>query len=519
MITNNNIYTMKKILLFSFTICLFATSCNKIIDIYPTSNLYDQSYYKDVNEVDNALTGCYNGLQKPMYNEWTVTELRSDNAIMGNPTSSSADNHELSDLDLFIPSTSNSGIYDYWLSTYYNIYNVNKVLHNLAINYHPADGSLSYDSIHIPVTLDDRKRISSEATFIRAYHYFNLVRLFGGVFLIHQPVTPAEAKLINRDSVSSTYNLIIADLKNTIDNGNTQPYASINVNDLGRANSWAAKALLAKVYLTLNRKAEAIILLQDVMANSGYGLQSTYAAAFSTINEMNSEILFAVRYKAGKVGLGSPFANLFAPTNSGLAIVNGDGNGYNYPATDLKGLYANTDPRKSFNIGQYYSKVYVNKYISNLIYADDAENDWPVIRYADVILMLAEAQGNTPSSLTLINSIRTRVTQSALSATAVNTTAKFEKALSIERRLEFAFENQRWFDLLRFNTTMTTITAEQSIKDHYALMYSSHYSSYPQPLTLTQLQALVTTDRLLLPIPQREIDNNTTMVIPQNPSY
>ena len=83
----------------------------------------------------------------------------------------------------------------------------------------------------------------------------------------------------------------------------------------------------------------------------------------------------------------------------------------------------------------------------------------------------------------------------------------------------FAFENQRLFDLLRFNTTMTTITAEQSIKDHYALMYSSHYSSYPQPLTLTQLQALVTTDRLLLPIPQREIDNNTTMVIPQNPSY
>jgi hypothetical protein len=101
----------------------------------------------------------------------------------------------------------------------------------------------------------------------------------------------------------------------------------------------------------------------------------------------------------------------------------------------------------------------------------------------------------------------------------VNTTAKFEKALSDERRLEFAFENQRWFDINRFNTTFTTLTAEQIMKDHFAYMYNLHYIDYPQPMTLQQIQDLVTPQKMKLPIPQREIDNNTIIVIPQNPGY
>ena len=155
-----------------------------------------------------------------------------------------------------------------------------------------------------------------------------------------------------------------------------------------------------------------------------------------------------------------------------------------------------------------------------MVYVDDGENDWPVIRYADVLLMLAEAQGNVPSSLTLINNVRARSGQVLLTTTSVNTTLKFETALSNERRLEFAFENQRWFDLVRFNTTMTTIKAEDVMKNHIALMYSSHYGKYPPPvLTITQIQSYVTPEHLLLPIPQREIDNNTFLTIPQNPGY
>ena len=103
--------------------------------------------------------------------------------------------------------------------------------------------------------------------------------------------------------------------------------AQIPAADLGRANSWSAKALLAKVYLTLNKKAEATTLLQDIIANSGYSLNTSYANIFSTTTEMSSEILFAVRYRAGGLGLGSQFSNFFAPLNSGAAVSNGDGSG------------------------------------------------------------------------------------------------------------------------------------------------------------------------------------------------
>jgi hypothetical protein len=102
----------------------------------------------------------------------------------------------------------------------------------------------------------------------------------------------------------------------------------------------------------------------------------------------------------------------------------------------------------------------------------------------------------------------------------VTSVAEFERALSNERRIEFAFENQRWFDLVRFNTTMTTITAEQTLKDHFDDEYVAHYSRYLPPTpTLSELQGNITNQKLLLPIPQREIDTNTQLVIEQNPGY
>jgi Zn-dependent protease with chaperone function len=102
----------------------------------------------------------------------------------------------------------------------------------------------------------------------------------------------------------------------------------------------------------------------------------------------------------------------------------------------------------------------------------------------------------------------------------ITSTAQFEEALSNERKVEFAFENQRWFDLLRFNVTMTTVNAIQRIKDHYADEYAAHYSSYLPPTpTLAELQGYITQNKLLLPIPQREIDTNTQLEIQQNPGY
>lgn len=578
---------MKKL---SYIILLAVTSlssCTKMIDLYPESNISTGNYYKSIAEVSTALTGCYNAMQAPLREEWSLTEIRSDNAIMGVPGSLTTQNRDLSDLDMFMLNTAHPGNYNYWSTTYANIRNINLVLNALNVNYNEGTKTISFDTLLISGTDADRKRLASEALFIRAYHYFNLVRLYGGVFLVHEPISADDAKLINRSTVNDIYDLIVADLQAADFHGNKNAYSASSAN-LGRANSWAAKALLAKVYLNLNRKADAIPLLQAVINTSGHGLQANYSNIFSIANEMNNEIIFAVRYKAGGLGLGSPLPNLFAPLQSGSAVVNGDGRGFNYPTTDIAtnyltitvtgasitsgsttitiptananiraGMYitatqipanvtisavsGNTitlsaaatgnstngtltigDPRRTATIATFNpgARLYPVKLISNPAIANDAENDWIVLRYADVLLMMAEAQGNTPASLTLINQVRNRARLAPLTATDVATTAQFEKALADERRWEFAFENQRYFDLMRFNVTLTTVNAVQTLRDHFAKEYPTHYNLYPAPrLTLAELQANVTNDKLLLPIPQREIDNNTIIRIPQNPGY
>ncbi|HEX3168644.1 MAG TPA: RagB/SusD family nutrient uptake outer membrane protein [Chitinophagaceae bacterium] len=504
--------------------CIALFSCNKVIDVYPQSNLNTATYYSNLEEVKAALTGCYNGMQRSLSNEWQFTELRSDNSKQGSPGSTASGNRDLSDLDMFTPSTSHQGIYTYWAATYNNIRNVNILLQKLGVGYDPATGTISFSTIEIPITETDRKQLAGEAMVIRAYHYFNLVRLFGGVFLIHQPTTPEQAKQINRSTAADIYKLIIADLTTAATSMNSLKFNQIAAPDAGRMNRWAAKGLLAKVDLTLGKKAEAITLLQDVITNSGYALQSTYANIFSITNEMNSEILFAVRFKSGGFGLGSHFGNTFAPLGSGSAIINGDGDGLNYPTADLD-TATNGDLRKPTLIGVYgtgsAAKWYVKKYLFPVTVVDDGESDWPVLRYADILLMLAEAQGYNQSSLDLINSVRVRAGLPNYTMSNITSVGQFEQALSNERRIEFAFENQRWFDLVRFNTTMTTVTAVQTMKDHFADEYYTHYRLYVAPApTLNELYANVSTPgRLLLPIPQREIDTNTQLKIEQNPGY
>jgi starch-binding outer membrane protein, SusD/RagB family len=503
--------------------CLGLFSCNDVIDLYPTSNLNTGTYYKTVEEVQAGLTGCYNGLQKSVASEWQFTELRSDNSKMGFAGSTSAPNRDLSDLDMFLPATTHQAVYTYWLATYNNIRNANIVLQRLGVTYDPAAGSINLGKVDIVLSDTIRKQLAGEALFIRGYHYFNLVRLFGGVFAVHTPTTAAEAKTINRSSVADCYKLITADLTTAATYMGSLNFAKTATANRGKATSWAAKALLGKVYLTLNKKTEAITQLQDVITNSGHALQTTYANVFAITNELNSEILFAIRFKAGGLGLGTSFGNDFAALNSGSTIINGSGRGFNYPTLEFDSAFVATDARKAVSIGGFgtgtAAQSYVKKFLNPVILTDDGEADFPVLRYSDVLLMMAEAQGFTPASITLINQVRTRTTLGNLPAT-VSTVAAYEQALAAERRFEFAFENQRWFDLLRFNTTLTTINVETVLKNSFDKEYVKHYGTYPAPrLTLVELQNNVTTPKLLLPIPQREIDTNTGLKIEQNPGY
>lgn len=495
-------------------------SCKKVIDLYPESNLNSATYYTTTAEVQSGLNGCYNALQKPMFYEWQVTELRSDNTKQGIPASNNTTNRDLSDLDVFIPSTGHSGVYNYWINTYFVIRNCNVILQNLGVAYDPASGAITLNPIAIPISDSIRKQMAGEAMVLRANSYFNLVRLYGGVFLIHTPVTADEAKTINRSTVDDIYKFIKADLTKASGYLSAASFPQINAANTGKVNAWVAKGLLAKVYLTLNEKALAIPILQDVITFSGYSLQSTYANVFSISNEMNSEIMFTVRYKTGNLGLGSSFGNNFAPLGSAALVINGSGQGLNYPTNDIDTALTTSDSRKIVAMASFGATklLYVKKYLTPVATANDGESDWPILRYADIVLMMAEAQGYTPASIGLINQVRVRTGLGALPA-AVNSIPTFEKALSDERRFEFAFENQRWFDLVRFNKTMTTITAEQTIKDHFAKEFVSHYSQYNPVVPLATLQSYVTANKLLLPIPQHEIDTNSQLVIPQNPGY
>ncbi len=536
---------MKNLIKLLFVSMFFLASCKKNIDRDPLNNVAVNDYFKTAADVQIALNGCYAGLRATLIDEWKMTELRSDIGIMGSAGSKSVPNRELSDLDQFIPSTSLTAIYTYWSANYSNIRNVNTVLDALQLNYDEAAGTLARGTTKVTISDNEFKEMASQATFLRAYHYFNLVRLYGGVFLIHKPFKGADALNavnINRSSVQDIYKLILADLQYAAANGvalNYTAFAAANSgNNLGKVNAWTAKALLAKVYLTLDRKVDAIPLLNDVINNSGYGLLTAgltpYADVFAVSNEMNKEILFAVRYKAGGIGLGSPWPNSFAPELSGTAVVNGDGQGWNNGAYEMENQYSAIDTRKAFTLGIWPTpttsvnstsrRLYPKKHITPVTLTNDGENDWIVMRFADVVLMLAEAQGYSQASLNLINQTRSRAGLGTIPLTLTNVPndQRFADSLSKERKLEFAFENQRWFDMVRYNTTLPAQTenAVTRLKNNFAFMFTNHYGKYPAPTpTLATLQSFITTDKLLLPIPQREIDNNTHIIIPQNPGY
>ncbi|HLT88724.1 MAG TPA: RagB/SusD family nutrient uptake outer membrane protein [Sphingobacterium sp.] len=525
---------MKRILLYSMLVVALS-SCERIIDIDPISNVGVGAFYRDYKEANTALTGCYNGMHAPLYNEWMMTELRSDLSLQGVANSSAAPRIEQNELDMFTLNADHLQVYNYWINTYRNIRAVNYLLNNMGVQYIDGNHQIQRNA---NMTETEWQHIVGEALFIRAYHYFNMVRLFGNIFMVTEPVNPNTSKLKNYDTKEDVYNLIIADLQRSIEFLPAIQHQNIPSDDLGRVTHWASRAMLAKVFLTLDKKNDALLELNEVISKSGHELTTSYSDVFSIGNEMSTEILFAVRYKAGGFGIGSPFANLFAPTGSGSAVVNNDGDGLNFPTHEAMTMYytshaTNKDTRYAANLAIYSpTKPYVKKYVSPVMMRYDAENDFPVLRYADVLLMKAEAlgyNGSNGESVQLINTIRERAgaveydRSSAFSAqfftypttgtNSIDSESRFIDALLNERKLELAFENQRFFDLVRFGKAIETL------KQHFENEYPEHYSRIVPEISLEDLKAKVTEQRLLLPIPLREITTNNELELEQNPGY
>jgi len=484
------------------------TSCEMDREVYSEPGV--DGYVKDAAGVNSLLMGAYGSMHDVLYYEWAMTELRSDNARIRISGSNSAESKLVEQLDQNTVLSSHAWIDKYWTASYHAIACANDVLANI--------GAVDDEEL--------RAQYEGEARFLRALNYFNIVRLWGPAFKVTRKLTAAESRVMQRVASSEIYDLVEEDLRAIVDN-DLLPAASAAA-DLGRATMPAAKALLAKVCMTRysvgdEQYAEAADLLRDVILaagnpQSGYELVP-YDEVFSIRNEMNAEIIFAVRYTAGNKGLGSPFGGLFGPLNNGGNVIIGSPKHYNYPSDDLLAAFKKNaaDKRIAVSFAENYWNAttgkqvlarYVTKFLSPVLTEYDGENDWPVIRLGDVLLLYAEltaelAGGPTAESVKYLNMTRERAGIPCYTEADFGSLTQFRTALREERRVELAFENQRWFDLVRWGAAVETINA-------YLLERESFYGEYGYVKAIDGWQTM-------LPVPLSVININPDVA--QNVGY
>lgn len=498
----------------SLLVILSFAGCEDFLKDKPESILGQVNFFTTPERINQGVLGCYAGMKPIMNDEWMFTELRSDNTCVSATTSSSTRRQELTNIAHFALLPSEVAIKDYWYNTFQNISNINAILPSVQDNSYVTNENL-------------RAQYEAELRFMRAYHYFTLVNLFGDMFKVTSVIGPLEAKNIVRSPVSEIYNdIIIPDLKIAAENAPS----SYTGNDIGRITKWAAKSLLAKAYMQLGGSENLALakpLLQEVLNDSPHGLLSNFADIFDTGNEMNKEIIFAIRYKGGNTNNGSPFWGYFAPQYSNL-LAAGTPDGDNNPTFEIMSLFNSDtlDSRTAASFNLYYRSStrfasYITKYMDkNIQISENAENDWIVIRYADIELLYAEVlaqDGNFASANIPVNDVRRRAGEADLAPFTSRTMAL--DSVYYERRLELAFENHRWFDLLRMNKSYNDPNKAMDILKRHTFItdWTQLYSTF-NPLPVPN-EANYVNDHLLLPIPQYEIDANNKMPISQNPGY
>lgn len=436
------------------------TGCEKRLDLAPISAVGDNGFYKNGEEVEGGVIAIYDGLQAVPLREFALTEMRSDNA------KSKSREGDWAQFESFDVATTNLAINSYWAANYNVIFRANKVLENL-------------DSVDIEV---DRNQFEGEARFTRALAHFNLVRAYGDVPLIDKVIIPSENDYFSRVAVADVLAFIDADFTAA---------ASLlpTTNDYGRATSGAANAMLAKVKLTRGDYPGALGILEPMVNGTEYALEDNYRDVFYT--EGNSEVIFAIPYLNDDANESQDFS--YEMTAFGVRA------GLNYLTDDFKTtLNVATDTLRAPVIVSPNNTNECGKYLTSSGDTRRCGNDWIVIRYADVLLMYAEAiigeadQTADANAIGVYNRVRARAGQSQL---VVGTDVLLKQALSDERRIELAFENHRFYDLVRFGYANTVLT-------NFAV--ASGYLFEPSDL--------------LLPIPQAEI-NVSEGKLTQNPGY
>ena len=477
----------------------FLLSCSDFLDQENPSVVSVDTYWNNKEEAEAMLAGCYNVLQQQglYYNYYNSCDPRAldgfgttdgnsgwwfwSPAEMALSWGNQSPSHELVDV--------------VWKACYKGIARCNEVIY-----YVPQMGEEK-------ITQADADRILGEAKFLRAFYYNYLTSLFRDVPLSKEPTLTGYIPISSKADI---VDFITQELKGVAES-DVLP-VTVAAEERGRATKGAAWALLCRIYLYNEKWIEAAEAAKEVMT-LGYELENDYLTLFSEAGNTSKEVIFSVRFSATADGTDNEMRGVLSTRNNEDFLtpivvnqnlmdeyydINGNSIAESSYSTDELKEAENRDPRWRYNF--VFKKAddggitgYINKYQDYTVTEKNADNqDYYVIRYADVLLMRAEAlamvnsSGNKTEIEGLINQIRDRVSVGMPHVTDAEITnaGGLLNVIKHERRVELAFEGHRYFDLRRWG----------------------EYNK------LTEYNYIGETKSHVWPIPQGELDNNKSLV-------
>ncbi|QDK79010.1 RagB/SusD family nutrient uptake outer membrane protein [Spirosoma sp. KCTC 42546] len=478
---------MKKIACLVIFASMFTVSCQKdFIELNPISTVSVEAVYKTDKDFQDAVVGVYSMLKNQYQDFWIFGDLRADDSwhALGNDAF-------LISVDKFNMNSDANLMISTWRNYYSAISRANLILSKI-------EGT-------DPAVVTNKDRHIAEAKFLRAFAYFDLVRIFGDVPLNTKPTTIEEGYTKVREKVDKIYDEVI--IKDLLEAEAKLPAKYTGV-DVGRATKGAAKAILGRVYMTRKDFVKAEAKFQEV-TTLGYALLPNYKDLFDyTKDEHHSEYIFDIEYQDGNLGAGSGFSNKFLPKSANSLAetfygIKGGAGEQNTPTLALFDSFDPTDPRRDVTVAKGYTDnngvfqgflqiaTFTKKYLAITNSLNDSKVNWKVIRYADVLLMYAEAlneNGKTDVALTYLNQVRTRAKMPTFSGL---TKDQLRTKIYDERIYELSMEGVRWFDLARTDR-LATVMGPLGFKPYNALF----------PIPLVEIQII-----------------NNPAVLPQNPGY
>jgi len=491
-----NINFLTKILLVLIPVAIL--SCTDYLDKEPISDYTTGGFYKTQDDFDHAVIGIYSLLQT-LNSEYIPSNLegRSDN-IKAYQTGHENDGYAW--CSMFTDNASTSTLTNIWYNYWKMIDRCNAVIDQI-------DGATFEDEAR-------RSYLKGEAYFLRGYSFFQLGWMFGGVPKIDHQMNPTEIKTTPRKTQSETFTFAATDLIKATELLPETWAAS----ELGKATKYSAQGILARLYMFQQKYSDAKPLLKSIISSGKYQMAASYGDCFIDTYDNSPEHLFQVQYTSGNVGEGNAFVAFEVPETFRSTLFPTGGSLGMFVSDDLYNSYETGDLRRDFTIqkgwtnsaGEYNSvNLFYIKYAHGTLptVKTDYAVNLPILRYTDVKLMYAEILNEegyaaNGEAFTILNEVRTRAGLAPLTSAQVATQAAFRAAMLKERRVEFACEYLRWFDLLRTGNAMSVMNTFFARSDEGSGKYKME--EY----------------RSIFAIPQYELDvNSDERYMWQNPGY